>query len=62
MIKVEVDKVGIEKALKKLKSKFTKAGVLKELRSRKEFVKKSVKKRTEKKNAIHIDKNFKQDK
>lgn len=36
----------IDKALKKYKRKFEKAGILKELRSRKHFTKPSIKRRT----------------
>ena len=37
----------IDKALKRYKKKFDRAGVIKELRARKNFVKPSVKRRTE---------------
>jgi small subunit ribosomal protein S21 len=43
----------IDKALKKYKRKFEKAGVLKELRSRKHFVKPSVKRRNEVLKAVY---------
>lgn len=41
------DSDSIDKALKKYKKKFEKAGILKELRSRKHFVKPSIQRRTE---------------
>mgnify|MGYP001806750643 CR=1 FL=1 len=44
----------IERALKKFKRKFEKTGTIRELRSRKTFVKKSVKKREEVKKAIYV--------
>ena len=44
----------IERALKKLKRKFEKTGVLKELRNRKKFTKPSVIKREQKLKAIYI--------
>ncbi len=44
----------IERALKKFKRKFEKTGAIRELRSRKTFVKKSVKKRDELKKAIYV--------
>lgn len=46
----------IEKALKKLKRKFEKTGVVRELRSRKEFEKPSVTARTKRLKAIYIQK------
>jgi small subunit ribosomal protein S21 len=46
MIKIEVSgKMSIDAALKKYKAKYTKIGIAKELFERKEFTKKSVKKR-----------------
>lgn len=44
----------IERALKKFKRKFEKTGVIKELRSRKDYTKPSVKKRVEKLHAIYV--------
>lgn len=44
----------IERALKKFKRKFEKTGTVRELRSRKTFVKKSVKRRDEINKAIYI--------
>lgn len=46
----------IERALKKLKRKFEKTGVIKELRERQKFTKPSVKKRETKLKAIYIQK------
>ena len=43
----------IERALKKFKRKFEKTGVIRELRSRKTFVKKSVLRRDEVKRAVY---------
>ncbi len=44
----------IERALKKLKRKFEKTGVIKELRERQKFTKPSVKKRETKLKAIYV--------
>jgi ribosomal protein S21 len=44
----------IERALKKFKRKFEKTGTVRELRSRKTFEKKSVKRRDEIKKAIYV--------
>jgi small subunit ribosomal protein S21 len=44
----------IDRALKKLKRKFEKTGVVKELRERQKFTKPSVKKREERLRAIYI--------
>ncbi len=46
----------IDKVLKKLKRKFEKTGVVKELRERQKFTKPSIKKREEKLKAIYIQK------
>lgn len=46
----------IERALKKFKRKFEKTGIIRELRSRKTFVKKSVARRDEVKKAIYVQK------
>jgi len=46
--------MSIEKALKELKRKFTKTKLLTELRERKEFTKKSVKRRSEVNKAKYI--------
>ena len=44
----------IERALKKFKRKFEKTGIVRELRNRKTFVKKSVARREELKKAIYV--------
>ena len=44
----------VERALKKFKRKFEKTGIVRELRNRKTFVKKSVKRRDEIKKAIYV--------
>ncbi|MCF8299002.1 MAG: 30S ribosomal protein S21 [Saprospiraceae bacterium] len=44
----------IDRALKKLKRKFEKTGVVKELRERQKFTKPSVKKREQKLKAIYV--------
>jgi small subunit ribosomal protein S21 len=44
----------IERALKKFKRKFEKTGIIKELRSRQEFTKPSVRRREQVKKAIYI--------
>lgn len=64
MIIIEVDnsKDGIEKALKKYKRKYDKTKVIKQLRSRKDFTKPSVKRRTEIKKAIYVEQKFGGDK
>lgn len=46
----------IDRALKRYKNKYNKTGVMKELRNRQEFVKKSVKRRQQIKKAIYIQK------
>jgi small subunit ribosomal protein S21 len=46
----------IERSLKKLKRKFEKTGVVKELRSRQQFNKPSVIKRLKKEHAIYVQK------
>jgi small subunit ribosomal protein S21 len=58
MLIVEVDKSGIERALKKLKKKWDKNKMIKELRSRKEFVKNTDKKRAAKSRAAYIEKKY----
>lgn len=57
IIKVEGNDT-IEKALKKYKRKFDKVKTLRELRSRKEFTKKSVRKREGLKKAVYLQKKF----
>ena len=53
MLKIKVIKGNLNGALKKFKKKFKSTGVLKELRERKYFEKKSTKKRFQKDKAIH---------
>ena len=48
------DGENIERALKKFKRKFEKTGVVKELRSRQQFDKPSVKKRVKMERAIYV--------
>jgi small subunit ribosomal protein S21 len=61
MLIVEVGKGGIESALKKLKRKWDKTKMIKELRSRKEFVKHTDKKRAAKGRAEYINKKYRLD-
>ena len=58
MLIVKVEGVGIEKALKTLKRKWDRTKTLRELRERKEFVKKSVKRRTEINKAKYVQEKF----
>ena len=60
MLKVEVKKGNIERALKELKGKFIKTKIPKECRDRQEFIKKSVKKRAEKIKASYLQKKYDQ--
>jgi len=46
----------VDKALKKLKRKFEKIGVVRELRRRQKFTKKSVLMREQKKKAVYVQK------
>lgn len=55
MLKINVDK-GIENALRLYRHRVLKSGQLNELKERKEFVKPSVKKRTEKLKAKYVQK------
>ena len=50
------DGENVERALKKLKRKFDKTGVVKEIRERQKFTKKSIKRREQIKKAIYIQK------
>lgn len=59
MIKIVVGRDTIDKALKSFKRKMDKTGVLKELKNRKEFEKKSVTKRKKKIKAIWVEKAYK---
>ena len=61
MLKVEVKKGNIERALKELKGKFIKTKIPKECRDRQEFTKKSVKRRTEKNKASYLQKKYDQE-
>jgi len=62
MLIIEVGKnEGIDKALKKLKRKFDNTSVVKELRKRKEFKKKSEIRREQIKKAKFISKKFQDD-
>jgi len=57
MIIIEVKESGsIERALRAYKRKFDTIKIMKDLRGRKEFTKKSVKNREERKKAIYIEK------
>lgn len=59
MIIVEVkDKNSLERALKKYKRKFDNLGIIKELKDRKTFKKKSIKRREEIKKAIYVQQKF----
>lgn len=57
IIKVE-EKETIEKALKRYKRKFDKAKIVKQLRDRKQFTKKSVKNREKLNKAIYVQQKF----
>jgi len=54
MIIIDVKKEGLDKSIKILKRKFEKSKILKELRDRKEFKKKSLRKRAAISKAIYI--------
>ena len=56
MLKVPVIKGNLSKALKLFKKKFKKTGVMKELRERQQYTKKSRKRRTIKDKAIYKQK------
>lgn len=58
MIIIDAKADGIEKALKKLKRKFESHKIMKQLRSRKEYTKPSIKRRDEVKKAIYLNKKF----
>ena len=59
MIIIEVkDKNSLERSLKQYKRKFDSIGIMKELRNRKNFKKKSIKRREEIKKAIYVQKKF----
>ena len=61
MLKIPVIKGNINRALKQFKRKFRDTQVLKELRERKKYTKKSLKKRIEKNEAIRKLKNQQDD-
>ena len=58
MLRIEIGKGGIEKALKLYKSKVIRTRQLKELRERKEYVKPSAKKRKQNMKAKYIESKF----
>jgi small subunit ribosomal protein S21 len=59
MLIVDVkDSESIDRALKKYKRKYEKAGILKELRSRKHFTKPSIKRRSEILKAVYKQKMY----
>jgi small subunit ribosomal protein S21 len=58
MLLVKVEGTTIEKALKTLKRKWDKTKAMKELRDRKEFTKRSVKRRAEITRASYIQKKY----
>jgi small subunit ribosomal protein S21 len=58
MLVVKVEGTTIEKALKTLKRKWDKTRAMKELRERKEFTKKSIKRRAEVTRAAYIQKKY----
>ena len=57
-ITVEVRGNNVEKALRVLKKKLQKDGLMKELRERKEFTKRSVKRRAEITRAAYVQKKY----
>jgi small subunit ribosomal protein S21 len=58
MLIIEVGKDGIERALKKLKSKFNKCKIAKKCREKQAFEKPSVKRRAELLKAIYIEETY----
>lgn len=58
MLVAEVGKGGIESALKKLKRKWDKTKMIKELRARKEFIKPSDRNRASRGRAAYIHKKY----
>ena len=54
MLKVEVKKGNVERAIKELKSKFIKCKISQQCRENKEFIKPSVEKRKTKLKAIYV--------
>lgn len=61
IVKVKEGKGGIERALKEYKSKVIKTRQMRELQDRKEFTKKSVRKRESKKKAIYVHKKYRKE-
>lgn len=61
MFIVKVEGGAIEKAVKTLKRKWDKNKMTKKLRSKKEFIKETDRKRSEKSRAIYIEKKYKSD-
>lgn len=61
MLRVEVKKGNVDRALKELKSKFIKTKISKECRDRSEFIKPSDKKRKEKNKAIYVERKKRED-
>jgi small subunit ribosomal protein S21 len=62
MIIIEVkDKNSLERALKKYKKKFDNLGIMKELRNRKNFTKKSVLRREEIKKAEYVQEKYRKE-
>ncbi len=61
MLRVEVKKGNVERALKELKSKFIKTKISKECRDRSEFTKPSDKKRKLKSKAIYVERKKRED-
>jgi len=58
MFIVKVEKESIEKAIKTLKRKWDKNKMMKKLRSKKEFIKETDRKRSEKSRAVYIEKKY----
>ncbi|MBY0244964.1 MAG: 30S ribosomal protein S21 [Sphingobacteriaceae bacterium] len=62
MIMINIkDGESLDKALKRFKKKFEKTGVMRELRSRQAYEKKSVARRTEVKHAVYIQQMHKEE-
>jgi len=61
MLRVQVKKRNVDRALKEVKSKFIKTKISKQCRERSEFTKPSVKKRKEKINAIYVERKKRED-
>ena len=61
MLRVQVKKGNVERALKELKSKFIKTKISKQCRERSEFTKPSDKKRKLKSKAIYVERKKRED-